>query len=281
MSLSLAIIGYKRPEYLQQVLDSIAACDGFNKISDIVVSIDDGPCRGPISGEVAERWLDGISIPNVLIKQPFRRGIVGNSVLAIKESFDRGAKNVLYVEDDGLLSPDALAVAEWLSIQDHDKYLAYGLGEGSGDVVHPPSAMGEKNHLPCPYAWLCPLPNWEFILRNWCCKEFHPCGWSWSMTHAARLANRSRFLAPMLSRVKNIGRDNGTNGDYRHWEAVLRDVPVSDGAYRGNYEVVRPVTDAEVCEVSDWMRWEIDKNQGQKFDGWLGFGRPQELGVRP
>lgn len=279
MNFSIAVVAYKRPGYLKQSLDAIARLDGFSpRVKSVVVSVDDAPGLGKESAALADSWLSGLSTPSTLLcRQPRRRGIVGNSVLALKAAFDLGAEVVVYVEDDAVLSPDSLKVCEWMLEQSPGRYLAYGLSRGNRGEDRSPGLFGELHVLPCPYAWMVRREEWPWILYHWCRKTYTPVGWSWALTYNARMMGKARFLAPHLARVKNIGRDDGTNGGWQEFLELDR-IPASDGSYSGDYELQEIASDECARHVSKWMLSEVEKTPHLLVDPWLGFGRPEELG---
>lgn len=97
------------------------------------------------------------------------------------------------------------------------------------------------------------------------------------MTYAARMAKRARFLFPHMPRVINVGREKGTNETPETWDRTQKDVPLHRSEYRGPYEIIGKVPDEDASRIDDWMRPEINREESQKYDGWLSFGRPEEL----
>lgn len=278
--LTVAVVLYKRPGYSRETLDALSGCQGFDSIVDkVFISIDDALNQGETL-RVAESWARGVEKPVEIIRQRRRNGIVGNSILALKAGFDSGSERVLYVEDDAVLSPDGLILADYMSKLDPEKYLACGLSRGNKPhESKEPWALVENNVHPCPYAWTIHRQQWDFVLKNWCNKHYQPCGWSFAMTFNARMENKAFFLAPKLARVKNIGREDGTNGDRFVWDESLRDIPFSDGSYDGQFEIVEKISHMEAGAIGDaWMQSEISREPSAKFDNWLGFGRPEQLG---
>ncbi len=275
---SLAVVAYRRPEYLAQSLAAIRHMHGLDELEHVIISVDDAPGLGAGCVQLADSWIRTLPISfGTVIQQRTRRGIVGNSVLALKTAFDMGAQNVIYVEDDAVLSPDALRVCAWMVRQDPGRYLIYGLSRGTRGSDSSQDLFSEQNVHPCPYAWMVRREEWPWILHHWCRKTYSPVGWSFAMTYNARMQGKARFLAPHLSRVRYIGRDNGTNGGVPEYEELAR-LPSSDGSYSGPYGVVDLVSDEKAREVDTWMVSEIEHAQHLLTDGWLGFGRPEELG---
>lgn len=279
--ITVAVVGFRRPDYLSQVIESLVACEGFYEdVSHVVISIDDSLGEGSRSLHRSKSWQEKLPSSTVIAQQR-RNGIVGNTILAMKAAFDSGAETVFMLEDDGLLSPDALRLVKWYEGLDDD-YLAFGLGLNRTEPSDHPGHILEMNQLPCPYAYVVKRREWPFLLKNWCTKEYHPAGWSWSITYQARFLGR-KFIAPKLSRVFNIGRNAGTNAGADYWDNVLSRIVKSDGVYRGEYDIVEKIDEAKAHEVSDWMINEMRQlpeqrwPSGDEWPGWLGFGCPEEI----
>lgn len=281
--ITVALIAYNRPSYLKEALTALENCRGFQQIVDrVVCSVDDAPGQGTRCYHHLKRWEKsrrGI-LEVVVDGQPHKRGIVGNTVLAMKRAFDLGAENVLMLEDDAVLKPDALLLAEWFCSLEANDVLAFSLAahgdKGGVRQDEYPASISEYNLITCPFGYVVNKRHWEFLKKIWCNKNYHPCGWSWSMTYAARL-HGFKFMAPWLSRCENIGREAGTNETPETWDATQRGMKFSDGTYTGDYRIIRTISDDETRKIDDWMRDEIDQTPAKLYDGWLGFGRPKEL----
>ncbi len=283
--ITVALIAYKRPGYLKRAVQALVNCQGYeNTVSEVVCSVDDVTgagtcCYEELCGAMSSGPVDDGPLWSVN-GQRSRRGIVGNTILAMKMCFDRGAENVLMLEDDAVLKPDALRLCEWFCDQQFEDVLGFSLAahgdKGGVKLNEHPGSIAEYNFLTCPFAYVVQRKHWPFLLKNWCCKDYHPCGWSWSMTYAARFASL-RFMSPWLSRCENIGREDGTNESPTSWDLSQKGHNFSDGSYCGPYEIVKRLTPRELKEADDWMQTEIDKPQGAKYDGWLNFGCPAEI----
>ena len=283
--LTIALVAYRRPFYLKKVMEAIEGCQEFSTSVDrIVCSVDEASNRGQGCYKMLSEWNPGR--PVQVLGHGKRRGIVGNTILAMKEAFDVGSQNVLMLEDDAVLSPDALRISRWFCEGDLPTILAFGLSahmDSTEDDRFDAGAVWEYNFLPCPFAYVVKLEHWPFLLKNWCCKNFHPCGWSWSMTFAARKAGL-RYLAPRLSRCKNIGRELGENESEASWLKSQTGHCYSNGDYQGKYSVRKTLSDEDARTMEDpWMQAELRQDakqlwpSGDDWPGWLGFGCPKEI----
>jgi hypothetical protein len=252
-------------------------------VDEVVCFVDHAPAQGAMCLNQLYRWKSSFENmgPSIgIYPQQTRRGIIGNTILAMKEAFDGGAENVLMLEDDAVLKPDALRLANWFCETQNDDFLAFSLAahdaKGGIKADERPESIAEYNLLTCPFAYVVRKQHWPFLLKNWCCKDYHPCGWSWSMTYAARFEGL-KFMAPWLSRCENIGREMGTNESPESWDKTQTGITFSDGSYRGKYALIRPIDEETVRRVDEWMLNEINKVQAAKADGWLGLGCPPEI----
>lgn len=294
MRTKVALIAHRRPEYLLQTVDALKACAGYESLDEIVLMHDDASKTGAPCTELIESFkVDDYfaPVPMRAVHQIKKCGIVGNTVLGMKACFDTGADVVFMLEDDGVLSPDALQLLNWylragddgLLPHHRDNYVSFSLsahGEQRTRKEPPgPGELVELNFLGCPFAYAVRAEKWPFIRENWCCKKYHPCGWSWSMTYAARHCG-FRSISPMLSRCRNIGRELGVNESPGSWDELQgpsTGLTYSSEPYDGPFHFTKIVDDEEARDVSSWMLPEIAKAPGARFDAWVGSKRPPEL----
>lgn len=277
--LTIVLVAYNRPLYLEQSSKALMECQGFRELVDSIhCSVDDCTGRGTMCYHQLKR-LAHINVPFTVNGHIGRKGIVGNTILGMKYAFEHGAENVLMLEDDAVLMPDALRLASWMCDQDTSGVLTMSLAAHGDEKCGPkpsedPSLVGIYNFITCPFAYIVKREHWPFILKNWCCKEYHPCGWSWSLSYAGRMAGMSHF-GPMLSRCRNIGRESGTNETPETWDRLQTGHNFSDGAYQGDYGLVQISKDMRAMD--EWMLNEVNKVPEQRYDRWVGFGKPKEL----
>lgn len=105
---TISIPVYNRPQYLRQCLDSIKSAEHSPDWM-IVFSAEPG-CEEVLGMIRAIDWIDTkISINS------FKRGIDVNTFLAADLAYQLGSTFNLYLEDDVVISKDALIMAEWFS----------------------------------------------------------------------------------------------------------------------------------------------------------------------
>jgi hypothetical protein len=199
-----------------------------------------------------------------------RLGVAGNPFRAYRSVFDGlGAQFNLAIEDDAVLSPDAIELALWfysrhgdrdsrytfLNLCDHYNYR--GEGRNKGGVAHDPALLGETACISSPFAWCFTRHQWSFIKKSWNKNSRSIRGWDWSLRFAMRMEGRVS-LTPVVSRCQNIGRLDGT---YETGETfyVQQGLSYSDGSYQGDFGLVNPITEQEARILERWMIPEIPR----------------------
>src|SRR5579863_2490962 len=203
---TITVAAYRRPEYLKQVLDSLTTalmyCPEYRPT--ITIGIDPGAnefqevCRVALDFEKATPGTSVIAWPKHLGVDEHPRRLLQHAFWEQKSPYN------LHLEDDTLLSPDALRLALWF-----DK-------EGRYDVLslcHPsyecsrPGIIEKIPGFSC-WGWACSDRVWRILTLGWNYRREQPLGWDWSMTDVINQCGL-QSVAPVLSRVKNIGRERG------------------------------------------------------------------------
>jgi hypothetical protein len=262
--------------YLERCLAALERCDGFNELDHIVVGIDDSQALGRACYEMLVAWSSRLAWPKItFIPQSRRRGIDASIGVTHKAAYDLGVDAVFGLEDDGVLRLDALRLARWFVEQKFEKYGAMGLS-ACGDPRpgnNDPATISQYNYIPCTNAYVIMRPKMRLFLESWSSKVREPYGWDWSISYYS-IQNNLLFLGPRLSRVENIGRENGEHETHETFDRTRVGFPLSDGSYRGPYTLE---DDHLVAKDGGWMT--AEKLQiGAPQDQWGGCGRPPELG---
>jgi hypothetical protein len=150
-----------------------------------------------------------------------RLGVRANPYNLLRTIFDSGVDNVLYAEDDLVLSPDATALSNWyFSTFPQGSYLALGLFNYSSDDKQrhgaPTAIYSSKKFSALGLAldrsaweqWF--KPYW-FNDDLWKLYGEYHVGWDWSITGLLRHVPGLRTLIPALSRSNHIGREGGVH----------------------------------------------------------------------
>lgn len=191
-------------------------------------------------------------------------GVRNNHHFALEWGFEN-ADAVLLVEDDALVSPDAVALCEWFLDNHADEYALLSVGHGNAarlaaiegrelDVI-------EETTILSPWCSLWTRKTWEAVEPVWNCKAVPPVGWDWSFTFWAAV-HRWKLLAPVLSRATNIGSTKGTNGGEAEWRQQFGGLQVSDGTWGDQFQLVRS---GELRWKQEWMISELQA-RGMEID---------------
>lgn len=234
-------VGY-RPNYLFQFLTSLKSQD----LSDYTII-----CSAEKSPECI-KMLEDFDLPITILRKERSSGIKSHSGArdnmynVLSYAFNNGSDFNVHLEDDLLLSPDAINLATWYYETFKDKpyeYTSYGLfnwgsaGEDYEGLVTAPTFHG--------LGWCAFKENWvECYNRSWyddtlARKYANAYGWDWAVEGFFKEYKRKSIL-PSISRTDHIGRIDGTccTVEYfdktyinRHWnktekitEFVLRNV---------------------------------------------------------
>lgn len=193
-----------RPEYLQQVLASIKEAKGSERWT-ICLSLE--PC------EEIRALIDRLKIQAVVSCNMFKKGCDGNTFASAELAFSFGSEFNLYLEDDVVISKDALVMAEafrkrsadepsvlclrrWHEAQDLSKPViitnAPGMGLLGNGFAY--SMRWYRQFIrPWWFYWSPTLPGF---------------GWDWSLSHGLDTTGVRQYR-PLVNRSQNIGL-NGT-----------------------------------------------------------------------
>jgi len=204
-------VGY-RPDYLRQFLDSLASqnLSGYK----IVCSAENCPeCI-----RILEEW----DMPLAILRKPNSAGVRSHSGArdnmynVLSGAFKAGSDFNVHLEDDFLLSPDTIDLANWYYDNFKDKpmtYMCYGLfnwgstGDDYAGIVTAPAFHG--------LGWCAFKENWESCYdKHWyddvlARKYANAYGWDWAVEGYFK-EYKCKALLPAISRTHHIGRLNGT-----------------------------------------------------------------------
>lgn len=206
MKKALALTAFKRPQYLQQVLESLRR----NSVSDYTLFVG----VEPVSAEVIKVCKSIDFLPTDITINSKILGVRENPFQTIKRAFDAGSDVVWQLEDDVVLSPDAAGLVEsYLAFDRKDDFLCLNL-------YNPDSKADDENAIVASQGFnalslAITRQQWErYFIPNY---HVDSRGWDWSMTEFQKRANVSN-LTPAMSRSHHIGRDGGT-----HYRAAQHD----------------------------------------------------------
>lgn len=232
-----------RPEYLERMLQSLRRCQG---VEDYVLYVGAEPMN-----TLCVQLVQNIDWMAVHLRVHGKKlGIRHNPYETINRAFREGSEFNLYLEDDIVLSPDAVQLANWYTnLPDFEDYLAlcllrydsdptrptdilYGTREGGTRFSALGLGMSRKSWIEL-FA-----PHWFNDARS---KELlgeTNVGWDYTVTTTLRTQPELQFLVPALSRSNHIGRDGGVHCLPKWHDEMFADLPINEDPEATNYALV-------------------------------------------
>lgn len=224
---TITVCAYNRPEYLQEVLLSLHTamhlCSDF--VSEVVIGIDPGGGREREVRDMVAVWQNVYGCHMRQILWPEHLGVSEHPRRLLQYTFNELSSDFnLHLEDDTVLSPDALRLCEWYrSFNTSKGLLPYGphimrrwnahawlclhSASREGIKYDPALVVGREDFGV--WGWACFKYAWEnWMAPYWNHRREQPLGWDWSMTTTMQELGLYA-LQPALSRVRNIGREGG------------------------------------------------------------------------
>jgi hypothetical protein len=210
-------VGY-RPNYLIKFLDTLRRqnLEGY----EIFCSVE----KSPECIKVLEE--SGIEM-NIIFKPDStgaksHSGARANMYNALSSAFEAGSDFNLHLEDDFLLSPDAVDLANWYYNNYKDKpltYMSYGMFgfNPRGDDYN---ALEEVDFFEG-LGWAVFKENWEACYRDswWdeslAKKYYNAYGWDWNIQAYFR-DHKCKAIRPLINRTQHNGRIGGTCCTVQH-----------------------------------------------------------------
>jgi len=205
--MTVTVVAYRRPNLLRQCLESIAKAD-LSPVTDVILAADF------YSGQMSRLMADefeafirkcGDQVECRLI-QPIDRLGVANNTRAAYQAAETGF--LCAIEEDTTVSRDAFKIA-FRMLRQYPQYKFVNLCSHQDPLGTDPTKVHEDNQLRGGYGWAFTREFWEYMEPRWNGKNRAPYGWDWNVTH---LCYREKWtvLTPEVSRVRHIGREDGT-----------------------------------------------------------------------
>ena len=237
---TITLIAYNRPHYLKRMLESLSRnnLEGYHlycgvepncqEVIDICKAIDFVPCMVHVNA--------------------VQMGITANALGVLDRAFDAGSEFNVYLEDDLLLAPDTLDLANWYAT--HPRQPECVLLNLCNCVEETPDKSGVKVINTTGFnswGWVATRESWhKWIRPNWFndynevlgMQWGHGC-WDWSINGFIR-SNHLNVMRPTCCRVTNIGEVGTWNFTAEHvtqHKETFGKVVLSDGSDR-NYHIV-------------------------------------------
>lgn len=199
---------YRRPAYTKAVMDGLAKCQGIGEYLIL-------PCVEPGNDEVRNIVSNVTFAECRPIFNQKRLGLGSNTFQALKRGFNV-SDYVIHLEDDVVPGPDALAFFEFCNER-------YGKDTGVMDVcawnrkkIADPAEIFvvERRSWFVPWGWATWANRWSEMARKWRFAD----DWDSNMVHIIRGGRVEVY--PRLSRVDNIGAENGQHVRSAEWHKM-------------------------------------------------------------
>jgi len=237
MNTLVTIKAFKRPYYLEKVLDSIVHSIDSNK-QKYMISLDFHPLTQDESTKLIEKYKKDIDIE--LIKQVGPTGCAGNMRFCFNYSFrinDYDA--MIHIEDDTPVGKDLFLWSDWAInyMKDKDLFAASFFtrkisdGERTGD----PTINLLKEHFDCGGGFCITRKQWEYIVglkeifgivgpasleappEEWYYRQQITDDGSWAWPFNRYYRRGKSCLYPYINRTNNIGDKEGRFNPGEDW----------------------------------------------------------------
>lgn len=188
-----------RPEYLQRVIDSILAADGHE---------DWTLCFSMEPNYQTREIIGRLRVPMRCSFNSTQKGCDANTFLAADFAFSLGAEFNLYLEEDTVISKDALTLAdEFRAREDNEpSVLCLRRWHASQDVVRPLD-VEPANHGLLGNGFAYSMKWYRKHIRSWWfyhTPELGGFGWDWSLSWGLEKQGIRQYR-PLVNRSQNIG----------------------------------------------------------------------------
>ena len=211
---TITICAYNRPEYLQQVLESLHValrlCPEF-QVERIFIGVDHGGLTTPVK-------FDGYNLE--VVYWPEHLGVTEHPRRLLQYVFiERGSSFNLHLEDDTVPAPDAIRLVEWFRSLIPDPAHILSLHSRSTHYCNPKGVITRPDFGVWGWATTSYVAR-KYILPWWNHRRTEPLGWDHSLTGVIERYSL-KVLSPALSRVENIGREGGAHQTPEGWDTEM------------------------------------------------------------
>ena len=222
MKINIAISAYNRPEYSRRSLAAIMGAKGYSPEKYAIYCSIDCDENGQTNDEVFALYARYGFTHSITTK---KLGCNYNVKRALEIAWRDNPDFVLLIEDDVIISEDALLYVEWGAEKyknDHS-FRTIGLWKSKDgwDFNKPLTKsilfrIDEQNWFTC-WGWGTWKDRWEEMLATWTTgNDSH--NTSWDVVLYSHLGNRKEAV-PAISRAYNCGELNGTHRG-REWPGI-------------------------------------------------------------
>jgi glycosyltransferase involved in cell wall biosynthesis len=223
MKINIAISAYNRPEYLQRCISALYGAKGFSTDKYDIFCVMDCFEDGSFNNNVLDVFFYNRLVPHIT---PKKLGCNYTIKKALEMAWADNPDFVLMLEDDIIISDDALQYIEWAAnkYKDDGSVRTIGLwGHDDGWKLGSPLPDNEsgkvmrQNYFTC-WGWGTWKDRWKEMNTNWTTgNDSHDT--SWDVIVSSHLGDRVEIL-PSLSRAYNCGEHGGTHRG-RAWPGIV------------------------------------------------------------
>jgi len=169
--------------------------------------------------EVIEQFAAFNACEMHLVVNKERLGLNSNTYHSLAEAYARGAAQIVHLEDDVVPSPDALEYFTWaisyLTTHDprHTHLLASGYNKPESEPDKALTHCTARRPIWTPWGWGVDRGRLGWLLEKWC----HRNPKCFTCAFKSKYRNTRSELFPVLSRIQNIGYEDGENGRTPEW----------------------------------------------------------------
>jgi hypothetical protein len=226
---TLTLVANNRLHYLSQMVESLKEnnFDGYT----LYIGVE------PDDESVVAYCQDLDFMPIHLTINAKRLGVGGNPLATISRAFDAGSEFNVALEDDLILSPDALDLANWFyALPSVKNYLCLNLFNYKSAPEH--GAVVEEAHHFVPLGWAATRRAWQYWIKpNW---TGDVRGWDFAVNKAWESTRRIKLLQPRLSRANHLGREGGVHCSTQYHDKTFAGLAISGGTQRGYHLQAEP-----------------------------------------
>ena len=224
----IAMTAHRRPEYTHQVLQSLSQCSEDIGSIPVFIYIDHG-CD-EVSA-LCHRWRSTCLLNVSVFESPDRLGCNENTWRAMDGAFNV-SDSVIMLEDDTVLAKDAIrfflfCLAEFKECD--DVFSVSGYNRADTLKLDAIKQLGKRKWF-TPWGWATWKDRYADIVRARHQRPAPP-GLSWDIfvTDNARRGRQEVF--PVVSRVQNIGAENGAHVPGPEWHRQNQHTPAWAGIF--------------------------------------------------
>ena len=213
--MNITVSAYNRPEYLEQTLAALRSCIGIETCR-VVVCIDPSEHATRSAGIAARYGFESAT---------FDRRVGCNKAIraALAFGFDQmGSEYHVHFEDDTVPTRDCLRWFAWARDQYRDDPAVMNVSGYQRISNGSPGECGLRRWF-TPWGWATWLGRWPCLSHGWARDDVT--SWDVIVNHALRAGRYEAF--PTVSRIQNIGAENGTHVPSAEWHTEHHRVAVT------------------------------------------------------